>query len=172
MRLNQLIIGILISLLMLPAFALESDATQAIKIEADKMQLDERKGITKYEGNVKLVQGSLSLTADFLEMTTKDGKLQHIRIAGTPSQPASFKQTTEAGQTAHGQAQKMDFSANKSRLVLTGQAELTQGNNFIRSERIDYNTLSNSLYAGKNGSQQSDSSTDGRVHMVITPDQP
>lgn len=162
--------GVILCGLVHVAAALENDANQTIEIQADSMTLDESKGITHYKGNVQLSQGSISISADELILTSNQGELQRMNITGNTEKPALFRQKTETGQLANAQAQQMDFNVVNSHLVLSGQAELKQGSSFIRSERIEYNTLSNSLVAGKQAVDRKDDSGHDRVHIVITPE--
>ncbi|MBN1379070.1 MAG: lipopolysaccharide transport periplasmic protein LptA [Gammaproteobacteria bacterium] len=151
--------------------AVERDSQQTIEIEADKMMLDEPGGTMQYEGNVRLTQGSIMISADKLIVTSSNRKLQRMQIVGNDKKPAMFQQKTVSGQLASGQAQRMDFDVVKSLLILSGHAELKQGSRFVRSERIEYNTTSNSLLAGKQTDKTAGDSNAGRVHIVITPEQ-
>ena len=47
-----------------PVAALPDDRDQPIRIEADEALRDEKQGFTRYEGNVKMDQGSLHIEAD------------------------------------------------------------------------------------------------------------
>ncbi len=152
--------------------ALESDANQTIEIQADRMQLNEQSGITRYEGNVQLVQGSIIVTANLIVLKVLNGQLQHMKITGTDEQPAVFQQQIESGQLARGQARLIEYNIKSSQLLFSGQAELKQGSRFIQSERIKYNTDSNNLSAGRKMNPGTDESQNDRVHIVITPDQP
>lgn len=138
------------------------------------MTLDEHSGLSIYRGNVRLEQGSLRITAQELTLRMENGRLQRMEILGTETSPALFRQLTDAGEEAQGTARRIEYSAPDSRMVLLGQAELLQGNNHIRSDRIDYNTESNSFAAGRspesrpgNGRLQPDE----RVRIIITPQQ-
>ncbi|HEX7026565.1 MAG TPA: lipopolysaccharide transport periplasmic protein LptA [Gammaproteobacteria bacterium] len=166
------------ALILLPvtpsAVALQSDANQPIEIEADLMTLDEQSGLSVYRGNVRLAQGSLRITAEELTLRMENGRLQRMEILGTETSPALFRQLTEAGEEAQGTARRIEYTALDSRMVLLGQAELLQGNNHIRSDRIDYNTERNSFVAGRpadsrpaNGQVQPEE----RVRIIITPQQ-
>lgn len=168
---KDLLITLMLTVVTHSSAALQSDARQPVEIEADKMYLDEKSGVTLYEGKVRLSQGSISISAEKIQLHGNNGKLQRMQIDGDKNNPAVFQQTTENGQLVRGQAQKIDFNVKDSRLIFNGQAELTQGTNFIRSERIDYNTLSNSLIAGKKDDNSAKSTDQDRVHIVITPEQ-
>jgi lipopolysaccharide export system protein LptA len=155
-----------------PAAALETDTDQPIEIEADRMMLNEQTGISSYSGKVSLTQGSLNISAEQLTISTADGVLQQMKITGIPGKPAIFRQQTAAGEEALGQALNIDYHAQESRLILTGQAEMRQGGNHIKSERIDYNTETNSLIAGQAASKTDTTAKPAageRVKIVINP---
>ena len=157
------------------ALALQSDSEQPVQIEADHMTLDESQGRTEYHGNVHLTQGSITLTADSVLLHNHDGRINSMLITGN-SNLATFKQLTDSGQTAKGQAKRIEYNAQQSRLLLIESAELLQGNNLIRSDRIDYNTETNNLTAGNANNAETQPTTDTttgskRVRIVITPDE-
>lgn len=154
------------------AAALESDPRQPIEIEADLMTLDQQSGVSTYRGNVKLTQGSIRIAAKELILHTESGRLHRMEILGDEKTPAVFRQSTDDGEQAQGQARRIEYTAADSRMVLLGQAELLQGNNHIRSARIDYNTARNSFVAGR-ASEQAQTPpadrSDDRVRIIITP---
>ena len=55
--------GALLALFTTLALGLPSDREQPIHISADKALRDEKKGITVYQGNVEMNQGSLRIEA-------------------------------------------------------------------------------------------------------------
>jgi lipopolysaccharide export system protein LptA len=154
------------------AAALEDDAGQPIEIEANLMTLDEQSGVSVYRGHVRLEQGSLRITAEELILRMEGGRLQRMEILGNESSPAVFRQLTETGEEAMGNARRIEYTAADGRMVLLGQAELLQGNNHIRSDRIDYNTERNSFVAGRTPESVPDAGqteADERVRIIITP---
>lgn len=160
----------------LGAAALESDSGQPIEIEADLMTLDEQSGISIYRGNVKLAQGSIRITAEELILHMENGRLQQMEILGNEKAPAAFRQLTDSSEEARGQARRIEYTSANSRMVLLGQAELLQGNNHIRSARIDYNTERNSFVAGRTPEEATPTDqnavqpqSDERVRIIITP---
>ena len=66
-----------LNLLLFLLFALPAFAGQ-INIEADSVELDEKKGTSSYIGNVKLSQDNLSISADRVDVLTLDQKLDKI----------------------------------------------------------------------------------------------
>jgi lipopolysaccharide export system protein LptA len=150
-------------LLCLPALAygLASDRDQPVTIEADRATLKEKEGISIYQGNVYLNQGSLKLHGDTLTVYTKD---DHIEKAVLNGAPATFLQRPD-GQDVdqHAEAQRMEYQASGGFLILTGAARVwqTDGKEF-RSEKIVYDITKNTVNAG-------DSSGSDRVHITLQP---
>lgn len=149
------------------AFALPSDPEQPIEIEAATMVLDQDKGQSTYSGRVILTQGSIRIEAERLIVYMGDRKLDRLEAFGADREQASFRQRLAGGEETVARAGRMEYRAAESRLILRDQAQLSQGGNRIQSERIDYNTASNSLLAGQN--LQQDPAQQQRVRIVIEP---
>ncbi len=145
------------------ASALSSDRDQPINIRADRVRIDEHKGISEYSGHVELTQGSIVLTADQLTVYQSQGKLQRIEARGTP---ARFKQLPDNSRKAiEAYAEQMEYLAGSERLLLTGQARVTQGGNVFSGHTIAYDTRRSTVSARKDDSE----SGGGRVHAIIQP---
>jgi lipopolysaccharide export system protein LptA len=147
------------------AFALTSDPQQPIEIEAQQMILDERNSVSTYSGRVVLTQGSILIEAEKLVIYMRNNKLERMEAFGSGTAQASFRQQLANGEETRANAGRMEYRAADSRLILRQQAQLRQRGNHIQSERIDYNTSSNSLIAG----QASHRDPQQRVRIVIDP---
>ncbi|HEX5056066.1 MAG TPA: lipopolysaccharide transport periplasmic protein LptA [Gammaproteobacteria bacterium] len=145
--------------------ALPADSKQPIEIEAQKLIMDQQKGISTYSGHVTLTQGSIRIEAEQLLVHTRNGKFDRLEAFGSDTQQASFRQQLANGEETRGNAGHIQYSAGKSRLTLQQRAQLQQSGNRIQSDRIDYNTASNSLLAG----QQDPAQSRQRVRIVIEP---
>ena len=66
------------------AAAPPEDRTQPIHLEASRGQLDQKTGISVYEGNVVITQGSMRLTADTVTIHVKDNNFQRMEATGAP----------------------------------------------------------------------------------------
>ena len=151
-------------LLLLPCqlWALASDRDQPIEIEADELEVREQEGISIYQGNVKLVQGSLEINADRVVIHFNEAnELTLIEMTGTP---ATLRQLDDNQQEMLGEAKRIDFTQSKSLLELHDSARLSQAGDIIESDVIRINTESSSLQAGSMESDQ-------RVKMLIQPKQ-
>lgn len=148
------------------ARALPADPRQPIEIEAARMVMNQQTGVSTYTGEVTLTQGSIRIEAEKLVVYVRNRKLHRLEAFGTDARPAFFRQQLAGGGETGARAGHMEYRTAESRLILRQQAELRQGSSHIRSERIDYNTASNSLIAG----QQDPGQQRERVRIVIEPD--
>ena len=150
--------------LLLPgsALALSSDRDQPMNLEADSVSIDEQTGVSLYEGNVVITQGSLKLWADRLWIHRRDGKTHKFISEG---QPTRFRQLTDDQQEVKGRALRAEFYVDRDELLLFDEALLEQGADQFRSDRIVYNRANSQVRAG--------ASADGkqRVRVIIEPDQ-
>ncbi len=143
-----------------PASALSSDRNQAINITADKLDIDDSKHISIYQGNVVMVQGSLHIKADKITLRfNAQNELQRLEIEG---RPATLRQTTDKQQQISGSARKIIYSDHQLKLKLSGDARFVSDQDSIESEWITINTDTDAINAG--GVTGKD-----RVRMLIQP---
>jgi len=142
-------------------WALLSDRDQPIDIKADQVEINEKKEVSEYVGNVHLKQGSLDIKADKITVYLSNGRLTKIAISGNP---ATFKQQPEDNQDiVESSAQYMEYFAGKEHLVLKNNAKVVQGANHFSGDFIEYDTLNSTVKANK------DEGSDSRVHAIIQP---
>jgi len=151
-------------LLLLPgqSWAMDSDRNQPIEVEADRMELRENENISIYEGNVKLVQGSLRINSDRMVIYFNDAN--ELTLMEMTGKPAKFQQLDNQRQQLKGEAEQIDYSDRESLLILRKSAYLNQEGDIIRGELIRMDTETNNIEAGTTES-------DARVKMVIKPRQ-
>lgn len=143
------------------ALALKSDRNQPIKIEADRVEINEKTQISHYRGNVSMQQGSLKIKADEVIVYLKDGSLHQVSITGNP---AHFEQVPDdRKELVKSRARQMEYFAKQQRLLLKQDAEVIQGANQFRGDQIEYDTLTSTVKA------QKDAASDSRVHAIIQP---
>jgi len=142
--------------------ALASDGDQPIEVEADSLEIRESEHISIYQGNVKLVQGSLQIISERLVIRfNEDNELQVIEMTGAP---ARFRQLDDDQMEMLGEAAQIDYTESQSLLELRGSARFSHAGDIIESEMIRVNTESNNIQAGS-------SESDERVKMLIQPRQ-
>lgn len=162
MYLNKITLILLLLLgLAAQSWALRSDRQQAIEIRADRVEIDERKEVSHYYGNVKMEQGSLKIRADEVVVYLQDGALNKIVIYGNP---AHFEQQPDDKKTVvESRAEHMEYFARNQLLVLRRNAQVKQGANLFSGDLIEYDTLKSTVRATK------DEGSDTRVHAIIQP---
>lgn len=160
----RLLIMIVCTLCLSPmAWALKSDRSKPVKISADNVVVDKKKGVSTYTGDVHMEQGSLVIRGDEVIVLTRDGKLKQITIKG---KPASFQQQPDNKQAiVKSKADHMEYYTDNQLLVLQKNAEVRQGNNQFRGDHIEYDTFKSVVRANKGANNQS------RVHAIIEPEE-
>ncbi len=154
-------LGLSLVFLCANALALSTDSEQPIYIDSNLQNIDLKKDIVIFTGDVYLRQGSIRLRADKVIVTRPKSKegFENIDAFG---KPATFKQTLDDGKKIHGEATKLNYDVEKSFLTMTNNAILLQDNdNKVEGKVITYDIDKQLLVA------QSDSST--RVTTILQP---
>ena len=157
----KLLLVLLLLTVATPPLALTSDRNQPIRITADQMLVDERKGISHYQGDVYLKQGSLEIRSDELTVHIDAGKVEKIIVTG---QPARLQQQPDERPTVYSSANRMEYDTGSGELLLIEDARVKQGANTFSGARIEYDTI-NSIVAARKDEEEDD----GRVHAIIEP---
>lgn len=144
------------------ALALSTDSEQPIHIEADQAELDNRKQIAIYRGNVHLTQGTLRIDADTLTIYyTPDKKLETAIAEG---QPAWYRQRPDnSDEDIRARALRMEYHADANTVYLFQKAHVWQGANEFTGDRIEYDIKHDTVKG-----EGSETGT-GRVHAIIRP---
>lgn len=135
-------------LLMIPSvtLALQSDKDQPTYIEADSADMDDGKGVSIYQGNVVITQGSIRLTADKVVVTQKKDKADHLVATG---RPVHFQQKMDDDQgLVKGRAKKVEYEADSEIIYLIDDAVLNQNKDIFTSDRITYDRAKAVVKAG------------------------
>ncbi len=152
-------------LLILPlslAAAQTAQKPAPITIEADRLELDQKRGSSHYRGNVLLQQGGLQIKADSITLYTVNKKLQRAVAEGLPATLLQQGDTPETAMRA--EAQRMEYLPQSGQVELLGQARLWRNGNEFSGEQISYNLKQQLVKAS--GSEQGD----GRVRVLLQPE--
>lgn len=126
--------------------ALTEDKNKPMLIEADSAELDDKKGISIYRGNVKVTQGTLVLTGTTMTVYNEGDDINKVVVTGSP---ATYRQRPDGKQEdIHAKAQLMEYYKSPERVILTKQAEVEQGGDILRSDRIVYDISNDQVTAG------------------------
>lgn len=141
-------------------YALPSDKDEPIHLSADKALYSESRGITRYEGNVIIKQGTLKIQADSLTVNLSNGR--SIDVALATGSPARFEQVVSAEKgLAKGQANKIEYNAVTGIVTLTGNAKLTQNGASFSGNAIRYSLKAGDVEATAGGGR--------RVELILPP---
>jgi len=154
--------GLLLGMLAGPVMALSTDSEQAINIEADQAELDDRRQVAVYTGSVVITQGTLRIDADKVEMYY-DGEKGLTRAIAL-GKPARYRQLPDdSKEYTRARARKMEFLPLKNLVHLIEDAHWTQGKDSVTGDRITYDTERDQARAQTTGDGK------GRVRVTIQP---
>lgn len=161
----KIVIKFALALLLLSpaAGAVDKSARQLpITMEADHVMIDDQKRVSVYSGNVKLNQGTINISADKISVFGDKQRLQKLVAEGSP---VRFSQEEGPHGVLRGSATRLEYMVVEQNLLLTGGAELWQGDSQFSGGRIEFN-LKQGLVKASGEKRGQD-----RVRVVIQPDQ-
>ena len=151
-------------------WALNSDRKEPATVEADEVEYDFRTGVRTYKGNVVVIQGTLKITGDKLEVIYKDQELQSATAWG---RPASFKQRPDGkDQDVVGKAKRIVLDQIVNTLTLHEQASLQQGPDVANGDEITYDIGADKLSIKGAAQTQAQSGETGDTESSEKPKKP
>lgn len=148
-------------LLTKPANAKTSDFEQPIDVKADRSEFNDLEGVQTLSGNVVITQGTMVINASSITVKLKDNKLSTIEGDGSP---IKFQQENDEGELVTGECQHIVYDAVDGRLILSGAATLSEPKQNLRSDRIVFDSISQTVVA--------EGGETGRVSITIQPPEP
>lgn len=147
------------------ALALASDRGKPIEIASDSADIDNKKGISVYRGDVVMVQGTTRITGDTITIYTQQRDVTKV-VAEGKSTRAYYEEQQEKGQgTLQAWGHTINYDVLAENIDLIKDAELVQKGDTFKGENIHYNLTLQTVSA--KGKPQEGS--DGRVQMIIQP---
>ena len=137
------------------------EASQAIEITADTLEVRQSENIAIFEGSVNAIQGDLVLDADMLTVHYREAAGGEGNLGVSRIDAEGNVVVTSPGETAQGQSGV--YNVEEGRIDLVGGVILHQGNNVVEGQ-----TLTMNLETGV--SRVSGSSSD-RVHGLFVPEE-
>jgi len=145
------------------AMALPDDRHQAIEIQSRSAIREEKRGLTVYEGNVTIRQGSILIRADKVTVMSTGNQVSRIVCTGTP---AHYQQQPKPGdKPVIARANTIEYLLDQDIIQLIANASLEQAGATLTGERIDYDLKQKIIKA------RGDTSGNQRIRMVIPPSQ-
>lgn len=147
------------------ALALPEDRDQPIRISADRAEVDDATGIATYRGDVRMDQGTLSVTADTLVIETEDESVTRITARGAADgEPARYRQLpAKDEEPVEANAATIVYLTTDERIELDGNARLSQAEDRFEGDRIVYDLRAQTVAA-------TSTREDSRVNFTIRPE--
>ncbi len=153
--------AVLLSALPVVAWGLSTDSDQPMVIEADSAELDDRSGVSTYQGNVRIVQGTMELTGDKLTVHMENDRVNRVLVDGSP---ATYKQRPDGKtQDVNASARHMEYYTDPEKVTLENDARVEQNGDTLSGERIIYDIAKNQVSA------DGGSKPDRRVRITLQP---
>ncbi len=140
------------------SWALPSDKSQALELQADTAEINQTSGLATYIGSVIITQGTLRITANKVIIERENDVVTKITATGTP---AHYQQQPDVGKKlVHGSGDTIYYYASKDSIELVKNAELIQEGNTFSSDNIKYDIKQRLVNAEGNDKKS-------RVTMII-----
>ncbi|MEQ1667028.1 MAG: lipopolysaccharide transport periplasmic protein LptA [Sulfuriferula sp.] len=167
--LNKFTILVLTLLLTNGARAEQADRSKPVNLEADSVTVDDINKTSVYVGSVVLVQGTMTLRADRIEVSESGAGFSKAVAYGNP---VYFRQKRDkVDEYVEGYANRIDVDTKANLVHLTGNARLKKGEDELRGNTMVYNTASE-VFEAKNDPTQAlknPAAPPSRVRAVIRP---
>ena len=157
-----------------PAQAEKADRNKPVVVEADQGgSIDLQRQMLVYTGNVVVVQGSMQLRAERIEMRqTPDGHRLALAI-GTAGKPATWRQKRDGmDETVEGTAERIEFDGKADTLRLLGAGVVRRLRGATVADEISGNNIlwdnGAELFRVEGGAGTA-SNPSGRVRAVLSP---
>lgn len=151
--------GLALLMMAAPVVALDSDRRQPVYIDADRVELDEAKGLNTYTGKVVVEQGTMRINADKLVIHMTNRKPTRYVATGNPARYKQQPNPDEGDVVATGK--ELDYAVANKTLTIRGNAHVTRDGDQFQGDQLVYDTVRD-LVTGTGGNG-------GRIRMIIQP---
>lgn len=153
------------------AWAEKADRLQPIVVEADKPGvLDLQRQVVVFNGNVRIVQGTLRISAERIEVREQPGGWRSAVASGAPGAPATYRQKRDGlNEAVEGAADRIEYDARAGTLRFVGNGAVRR----LR-EGVVVDEITGAEIRWDDGAEQfsvigGDPASGGRVRAVLTP---
>jgi lipopolysaccharide export system protein LptA len=144
LKLNAVLLSTLV-LSSIAANASLADFDKPIAINSNNQSIDLKNDVSIFKQNVSVVQGSLSIKADFMKVYRRNSKGNELFEA--TGNPVIYEQILDGNQLISAQADKIRYDVATKILTLTGNARLTQNDSLVQGEIITFDLIKEQLNA-------------------------
>jgi lipopolysaccharide export system protein LptA len=139
--------------------AADNERQQPVQLRADRIDVDQKKGVSLYRGHVVFSQGGLRLSAARAEVQSRANALETVTAEG---QPVTFRHRPEGlAEFIDGIARRAVYHAPTRRVDLYGEVQIQRGRDLLRSAVLHYDIENQSLIAEGTAGQ--------RVYAALMP---
>ena len=156
-------IGLLIFAMLtaVPALAAEPAASAPVHLRADRIEIDQKRGVSRYQGRVVLTQGTLRVTADRAEARGRQQTVEQVTAEGRPT---TFRYRADGRpELIEGEARRAEYDVLTRQLTLTGAVEVRQGQDLLRAGIVHYDMQAETVEAHADA--------DRRIYAALAPRQ-
>ena len=132
----------------------KEDFTKDIEIGSENQWFDIQNKVAVFEQNAVITQGTLKITADYLEVAEDEAQAQRVFTA--KGQPATYQQQLEDGGIIRAEAETIRYDEGEQLLRLSGTVKVTQDGNVTQGRELVYNFATQHLRAvgGEDGNNR------------------
>jgi len=135
------------ALLAVPLYALaaENEHQQPVHLRADRIDVDQKKGVSLYRSNVIFSQGTLRLTAARAEVQNRGNAVETVTAEG---KPVTFRHRPEGqAEFIDGTASRAVYHALTRQVDLFGEVQVQRGRDLFRGAVLHYDIENQSMSA-------------------------
>ena len=139
------------------SMALSTDRAQPIEVKAYTVVIDEQKGHSTYTGDASVVQGSLALSGEKIQIFNSKTEVTKVIAKGTKKHRAHYQQNqSNQARFIEATAEKIVYMIKKEMMRLSGNAHLVQGFDSFSGGTLDYDIKNDKVIAeqSKDGTQR------------------
>jgi lipopolysaccharide export system protein LptA len=147
------------------AIAEQADRDKPVHLEADRVLIDDARQFKSFEGRVQLIQGTLIIHADRIEVREDLEGYQHLTATG---HPARFRQRYEGSEEyAEGYGERIEYDTRAETVDFYDRARVKRGQDEVQGAHITYSTKTEVFKA--RGDETSQKPGNDRVRAVLQP---
>ena len=109
-----------------------ADREKPIEISADQLAINDETGVTEFSGMVEILQGDLSLNADFVQATYTPGS------GAIETLLATGEVILRSGED-EAKADRTEYAVDSDQIIMTGNVFVRQAGNNLSAERAEIN---------------------------------
>ena len=111
-----------------------ADREKTIEISADQLAINDETGVTEFSGMVEILQGDLSVNADFVQATYTPGSgaIQTLLAMGDV--------ILRSGED-EAKADRAEYAVDSDQIIMTGDVFVRQAGNNLSAERAEILSL-------------------------------